>query len=239
MERAYIYGDSLLKATVPDEEMHYHFHLPEVMAQYPSDRLEVVNRAKMGATVTKGLSLVAHDAARGIDARWALVAYGGNDSDFDWPAIADAPDQEHLPRTALPEFVEKLRCAARMLRDAGVQPVLMTLPPIDSARYFDFISRRSDGQRILTWLGDVGRIYLPPSGDVFRRRGSPGYGRGSAAHRRPAAVPAAARPAPAHRSRRHPSDHARLPPSFRHAGRLGAGTTALTGEKEQKLWFIL
>ena len=105
MERAYIYGDSLLKATVPDEEMHYHFHLPEVMAQYPSDRLEVVNRAKMGATVTKGLSLVAHDAARGIDARWALVAYGGNDSDFDWPAIADAPDQEHLPRTALPEFV--------------------------------------------------------------------------------------------------------------------------------------
>ena len=159
MERAYIYGDSLLKATVPDEEMHYHFHLPEVMAQYPSDRLEVVNRAKMGATVTKGLSLVAHDAARGRDARWALVAYGGNDSDFDWPAIADAPDQEHLPRTALPEFVEKLRCAARMLRDAGVQPVLMTLPPIDSARYFDFISRRSDGQRILTWLGDVGRIY--------------------------------------------------------------------------------
>ena len=159
MERAYIYGDSLLKATVPDEEMHYHFHLPEVMARYPSDRLEVVNRAKMGATVTKGLSLVAHDAARGIDARWALVAYGGNDSDFDWPAIADAPDQEHLPRTALPEFVEKLRCAANMLRDAGVQPVLMTLPPIDSARYFDFISRRSDGQRILTWLGDVGRIY--------------------------------------------------------------------------------
>ena len=159
MERAYIYGDSLLKATVPDEEMHYHFHLPEVMAQYPSDRLEVVNRAKMGATVTKGLSLVAHDAARGIDARWALVAYGGNDSDFDWPAIADAPDQEHLPRTALPEFVEKLRCAARMLRDAGVQPVLMTLPPIDGQRYFRFISQKTDGGSVLRWLGDVGRIY--------------------------------------------------------------------------------
>ena len=159
MERAFIYGDSLLKATMPDADMRYHFHLPEVMAQYPSDRLEVVNRAKMGATVTKGLALVEHDVQRGMDARWALVAYGGNDSDFDWPAIADAPDQEHLPRTALPEFVEKLRCAANMLRDAGVQPVLMTLPPIDSARYFDFISRRSDGQRILTWLGDVGRIY--------------------------------------------------------------------------------
>ena len=159
MERAYIYGDSLLKATVPDEEMHYHFHLPEVMAQYPSDRLEVVNRAKMGATVTKGLSLVAHDAARGIDARWALVAYGGNDSDFDWEAIAAAPEQEHLPHTVLPEFIEKLRCAVQELASAGVQPVLMTLPPIDGQRYFQFISRRADGGSILRWLGDVGRIY--------------------------------------------------------------------------------
>ena len=159
MERAYIYGDSLLKATVPDEEMHYHFHLPEVMAQYPSDRLEVVNRAKMGATVTKGLSLVAHDAARGIDARWALVAYGGNDSDFDWEAIAAAPEQEHLPHTVLPEFIEKLRCAVQELASAGVQPVLMTLPPIDGQRDFQFISRRADGGSILRWLGDVGRIY--------------------------------------------------------------------------------
>ena len=159
MERAFIYGDSLLKATVPDEDMHYRFHLPEVRAHYPPDRLEVVTRAKMGATVTKGLSLVEHDAARGIDARWALVAYGGNDSDFDWPAIAAAPEEEHLPHTVLPEFVEKLRCVVKILCDAGVQPVLMTLPPIDSVRYFNFISRRSDGQRILDWLGDVGRIY--------------------------------------------------------------------------------
>ena len=159
MERAFIYGDSLLKATVPDENMHYRFHLPEVMAQYPTDRLEVVNRAKMGATVTKGLSLVEHDVQRGMDARWALVAYGGNDSDFDWEAIAAAPEQEHLPHTVLPEFVEKLRCVVKILCDAGVQPVLMTLPPIDGQRYFQFISRRADGGSILRWLGDVGRIY--------------------------------------------------------------------------------
>lgn len=159
MERAFIYGDSLLKATVPDEDMHYRFHLPEVMAQYPTDRLEVVNRAKMGATVTKGLSLVEHDVQRGMDARWALVAYGGNDSDFDWEAIAAAPEQEHLPHTVLPEFIEKLRRAVQELTSAGVQPVLMTLPPIDGQRYFQFISQRADGGSILRWLGDVGRIY--------------------------------------------------------------------------------
>ena len=117
MERAFIYGDSLLKATMPDADMRYHFHLPEVMAQYPSDRLEVVNRAKMGATVTKGLALVEHDVQRGMDARWALVAYGGNDSDFDWEAVAAAPEQDHLPRTTLPEFTEKLHCAVLIAAD--------------------------------------------------------------------------------------------------------------------------
>lgn len=53
MRNVYIYGDSLLKATVPDEELKYHFHLPEIMARYPSDRVQVTNRAKMGATVSK------------------------------------------------------------------------------------------------------------------------------------------------------------------------------------------
>ena len=160
MERAFIYGDSLLKATMPDADMRYHFHLPEVMAQYPSDRLEVVNRAKMGATVTKGLALVEHDVQRGMDARWALVAYGGNDSDFDWEAVAAAPEEDHLPHTTLPEFTEKLRRAVTALKSAGVQPVLMTLPPIDGKRYLDYICR--DGlsrERILQWLGDEGRIY--------------------------------------------------------------------------------
>lgn len=160
MERAFIYGDSLLKATVPDEDMHYRFHLPEVMAQYPTDRLEVVNRAKMGATVTKGLSLVEHDVQRGMDARWALVAYGGNDSDFDWAAIDADPEADHRPNTELPVFADTLHETLDALRQGGVQPVMMTLPPIDGERYLDFLCRdnlRRD--RILDWLGEPQMIY--------------------------------------------------------------------------------
>ena len=159
MERAYVYGDSLLKATMPDETMRYHFHLAEIMAQYPAERLEVVNRAKMGSTISKGLSLVEHDVQRGIDARWALVAYGGNDSDFDWAGVAADPEGEHKPRTELPDFLAKLKQTVTELLRAGVQPVLMTLPPIDGQRYFRFISQKTDGGSVLRWLGDVGRIY--------------------------------------------------------------------------------
>ena len=139
MEHAFIYGDSLLKATMPDADMRYHFHLPEVMAQYPSDRLEVVNRAKMGSTISKGLSLVEHDVQRGMDARWALVAYGGNDSDYDWAAIAADPAADHQPHTKRETFRQTLSDMLKVLYRQGVQPVLMSQPPNDPRPYLRFI----------------------------------------------------------------------------------------------------
>ena len=46
------------------------------------------------------------------------------------------------------------------LQASGIQPVLMTLPPLDASRYLSFIGRLgSDTGRILRWLGDVQMIY--------------------------------------------------------------------------------
>ena len=129
-KQVYIYGDSLLKATMPDEGYHYHFHYDEVLQRYPERRTQVVNRSKMGATISKGESLVQHDLDRGLEADYALVAYGGNDSDYDWAAIDADP--------------------------AG----LMSLPPIDATRYLAFICRDGlRKERIMDWLGDVQMIY--------------------------------------------------------------------------------
>lgn len=156
----YVYGDSLMKATMPDQAYRYHFHLGELRERYRSVGVTLTNRAKMGATVSKGLALVTHDVARGLDARYALVAYGGNDSDFDWAAVAAAPEEDHQPRTELGAFRRLLGETVDALRGAGVQPVLMNLPPIDADRYLAFICR--DGlsrSSILRWLGDVQHIY--------------------------------------------------------------------------------
>ena len=160
MRNVYIYGDSLLKATVPDEELKYHFHLPEIMARYPSDRVQVTNRAKMGATVSKGLSLVEHDAQRGLDADYALICYGGNDSDYDWAAIAADPEGDHQPHTKQETFRQTLGDMLKVLYQQGVQPVLMSLPPIDPRRYLRFICRNGlDRNAIMRWLGDEDMIY--------------------------------------------------------------------------------
>lgn len=160
LNQMYIYGDSLLKATVPDEKFRYHFHIAEMMKDYVDQGLDIVNRAKMGATIRKGKALVEHDLSRGMEARCALVAYGGNDCDYNWRAVAENPDAEHHCNTELPEFVNTLRQTTNELKERGIQPILMTLPPIDAQRYFDFICRDGlDKDRILYWLGDCQMIY--------------------------------------------------------------------------------
>ena len=130
------------------------------MARYPSDRVQITNRAKMGATVSKGLSLVEHDVARGLDADYALICYGGNDSDYDWAAIAADPEGDHRPHTERETFRQTLANILSLLYRQGIPPVLMSLPPIDPRRYLRFICRNGlDRSAIMRWLGDEEMIY--------------------------------------------------------------------------------
>ena len=74
--------------------------------------------------------------------------------------MAAAPEAAHQPHTVLSAFLQTLTDMARRLLAAGIQPVFMTLPPIDAERYLREISRRgADQTRVLQWLGDTQRIY--------------------------------------------------------------------------------
>ena len=48
---------------------------------------------------------------------------------------------------------------ARRVRDGGMIPALVTPPPLVAQRYFDWVSRKLDKARILSYLGDVEHIY--------------------------------------------------------------------------------
>lgn len=152
----YIWGDSLLKGIVFDEGKKRYSVLENNGAVMLAKRLgiEVINRAKMGCTATKGKELLARDLEKGVSCQGAVLEFGGNDSDFHWDAISAAPEQSHLPKTPLPQFREDMTEMITMIRGHGITPVLMTLPPIDSERYFDFISRGLNPSNILQWLGE-------------------------------------------------------------------------------------
>lgn len=143
---------------MPNEDGRYEFRWNEFLSE-EAERA-VINRARFGATAEKGLAMVHRDLQRGLKAELALIDFGGNDSDYDWVAIAADPSAEHQPRTPLTQYLAVLEELTDALLQAEIQPVLMNLPPIDAQRYFECIcSRVPARETILRWLGSVDVIY--------------------------------------------------------------------------------
>lgn len=161
MMKIQIYGDSIMKAVLVDSNFKYKPASKAFLEQLEQDTgIEAVNRAHFGYTSTRGQAVLQRDLDKGLDCQLALLEFGGNDCDHNWSQVAEHPEEEHHPNTPLQAFLETLRSMAQSLLSAGVQPVLMTLPPLDAQRYLDFIGRLgSDTKNILSWLGDVQMIY--------------------------------------------------------------------------------
>lgn len=156
-----IYGDSLMKGTIIDENFRYHAIIADRIRRFEDTfHAKVNNRARFGITVERGARLLQTDIDRGLACDYALIEFGGNDCNFDWAAVSAAPEKEHMPFTEIGVFAKTLQHMLGLLKKANVTPVLMTLPPIDAERYLAFISRGgNDRNNILRWLGDAGMIY--------------------------------------------------------------------------------
>jgi len=110
-----------------------------------------------GSTISKGIQLLQRSIDRGLSCEVALVEYGGNDCDYPWADIAENPSGEFSPNTPLEVFAKTMHEMLDTLQAKKIQPILMTLPPIDSMRYLNHICRNGlNKEAILNWLqGDV------------------------------------------------------------------------------------
>lgn len=116
---------------------------------------EVVNLGKMGCTIEAGERILDKSISRLEGAKYVLLEYGGNDSDYDWRAIAQSPKEAHLPRTPLHTYESAYERVIHKVRQAGCTPLVLSLPPMDAERYFQFFTTgMSDEQKrnILGWL---------------------------------------------------------------------------------------
>lgn len=120
--RIAVYGDSLMKGTLPDEQLRYHFHTDLFEAPLAGVDAEVTNKSVFGATSRKGVTLVQRDLARGHRYDWALIEYGGNDCNYDWADVAAHPEQHHDPVVLADEFRANLTAIVQMLRGAACAP---------------------------------------------------------------------------------------------------------------------
>jgi len=161
-KRVEIFGDSLLKGVQinPQNLRYYINNNIDVERIEKTHLLDIRNFAKFGCTVTKGLTLI-EKRLRGNEPFCDAIVmdFGGNDCDYNWGAVSERPDSNHLPQTPLDVFAETYYKIIALLKENGIRPILTTLPPLDAQKFFNWFCNGLDKANVLKWLGDVHLIY--------------------------------------------------------------------------------
>jgi len=156
-----LFGDSVAKGVVLDSVKNKYTFLKDSFANAfaAATGVAVDNFAKFGCTVVKGLEIASKRSGMLSDYDFVVLEFGGNDCNFDWAKIAETPDAQHIPATPIDEFEASYRRLIEDVKAKGGRPIVVNLPPIDSQRFFKWVSRGLNADNILKWLGDVEHIY--------------------------------------------------------------------------------
>ncbi|MDD3981118.1 MAG: SGNH/GDSL hydrolase family protein [Spirochaetia bacterium] len=165
----YLFGDSVARGIILSDEGKY-IPIRESFAFLAAEKLgiSVINKARFGCTITKGLSILhrfisgqdAPETALGNERGVAILEFGGNDCDFLWNEIAARPEAVHTPLTPLNTFYKVYCQMIDALRAKGFKASVMSLPPLVAERYLAWITRNGlDREAILHWLGGVDKIF--------------------------------------------------------------------------------
>ena len=153
-------GDSIIKGVlVQSEGERSRYSLAEKsIVECCAERLggESLNLGKMGCTIEAGERILNRCLDKMSGAQYVLLEYGGNDSDYNWQEIAEAPEKEHFPRTRLEVFEQVYERVINKIKEMGAIPLVLSLPPMDAERYFAFFSQKweeSFRANVMRWLG--------------------------------------------------------------------------------------
>ncbi len=161
-------GDSITKGVVFDEVKGKYTFMKNSGMNTLQAMLEAVilNVSKFGCTSEKGMSIFHKNEKHIAESEFTILEYGGNDCDMPWEAIAENPDGEYGANVTVEQFEENCSRMIEETRRLGSTPVLMTLPPLDAERFFNWVTSLAEKKNadakanILKYLGgDVQAIY--------------------------------------------------------------------------------
>ena len=156
------YGDSITKGVIYDDKKSRYATLKENFTSIVENKIKgpVYNAGKFGNTIIRGALKMYNDVIK-KSPDMVLVEFGGNDCDYKWDEIAKNPEMEYKPNTDISTFRETLLSMVDTLKNNHIIPVLLTLPPLDPLKYFNWISKENitSEKNILHWLGTKDRLF--------------------------------------------------------------------------------
>jgi lysophospholipase L1-like esterase len=155
MEQFCVFGDSIAKGVVYDNIRQKYVLAKACCANLFSRATGFVvkNYAKFGSTITRGREIFNKHIHELRDYSCVVLEFGGNDCDFYWDQVSEDPGAAHLPHVPLAQFEREYGDLIDDTQAHGGVPVLLTIPPIYSPNFFNWISRGLSADNILRWLG--------------------------------------------------------------------------------------
>ena len=161
MKKGIAFGDSIMKGVVLDRNTEGGIHysaLEDNFAEQCGKRLglSIDNYGRFGCTVTVGEKILNRHLDQIVHSDYTFLEYGGNDCDFKWEEIGRNPEAKHMPNTDIRSFSLIYKSLIDKVRGLGSKPILFSLIPLVSDRYFTHVTRNMDetGRRnVLQWLG--------------------------------------------------------------------------------------
>lgn len=158
------FGDSVMKGIVTEKDMDsQEVQSRYVITEYAFTSLcakrlgaKISNYGRFGNNVRRGLRDVQRYYSQMKAAQYALLEFGGNDSNHDWKAISENPEGEFKPETTLETFRSCYSEMIDLVKSSGCSPVILSLPPVEPDRFFKNLCRgfcRRQVQNVLRWLG--------------------------------------------------------------------------------------
>lgn len=156
-----VLGDSVLKGIQVDVPAHR--YIPKNEMDLPGFEAEfgisIENKSRFGSTSLNGEKLLERFLNKGSHWDAVVMDFGGNESNYNWAEIAADPTGAYTPLVPLEEFPEHYRRLIRLVKNHGMVPILMTLPPLIPQRFFDWWCNGLDQEAVHQWIGSVSNIY--------------------------------------------------------------------------------